>query len=152
LTGTFHCRLCPVWPPTAAQYVRSGAWTLGDPFGCLPRSGFCCKAPNRACWNVHALPAKKSKLLFFSSSKSFHVEGKSNSPFGDVHCIETSLPTKAVPKNYQELETKQIVHMCKYNHICIFGCIGHVFEVKMIYYVCIGKVSLESPLKSYKTT
>ena len=59
LTGTFHCRLCPVWPPTAAQYVRSGAWTVGAPSGCMPRSGFCCKAPNWACWNVHALPAKK---------------------------------------------------------------------------------------------
>ncbi len=59
LTGTFHCCWCPVWPLTAAQYVRSGAWTVGAASACLPRSGFCCKAPNRACWNVHALPAKK---------------------------------------------------------------------------------------------
>jgi hypothetical protein len=75
------------------------------------------------------------KILFFSSSKSFRLEGKSgDSPFGDVHCIETFLPTKAVHKNYQKLEKTQVVHMCKYNHFCIFGCIGHVLEVKMIYY------------------
>jgi len=76
------------------------------------------------------LLSKDSKLLFFSSSKSFHLEGKSNSPFGDVHCIETFLPTKAAHKNYQELETSQVVHTSKYNHICIFGCIGHVLKVK----------------------
>jgi hypothetical protein len=46
----------------------------------------------------------KDYKLLFSSSKSFHLEGKSNSPFGDVHCIETFLPTKAAHKNYQELE------------------------------------------------
>ena len=51
--------VCALFGPTAAQYVRSGAWTVGAPSGCLPRSGFCCKAPNWACWNVHALPAKK---------------------------------------------------------------------------------------------
>ncbi len=79
------------------------------------------------------------QLLFFSSSKSFHLEGKRNSPFADVHCIETSWPTKAEHKNYQE--TMLVVHMCQYNHICIFECIGHVLEVKRMYYGCIGKVS-----------
>ncbi len=64
-----------------------------------------------------------SKLLRFSSFKSFHLKGKSYSPFHDVHCIETSLPTKAAHKNYQELETTQVVHLCNFNHICIFGCI-----------------------------
>ncbi len=85
--------------------------------------------------------SKDSKLLFLSSSKSFHLEDKSNSPFDDVHCIETFLPTKAAHKNYQELETTQVIHICKYNHICIFGCFGHVLEVKKMFYGCIGKVS-----------
>ena len=59
LAGTFHCLLGPVWPPTADQCVRPGAWSVGAPCGCLPSSGFCWTAPNRACWNIHALQAKK---------------------------------------------------------------------------------------------
>ena len=59
LAGTFHCLLGPVWPPTADQCVRPGAWSAGAPCGCLPRGGFCWTAPNRACWNIHALQAKK---------------------------------------------------------------------------------------------
>ena len=59
--------------------------------------------------------------------------------------MSTALKRPCLPKlhtkNYQELETTQEVHKCKYNHICIFGCIGHVLEVKKMYYGCIGKVS-----------
>ena len=41
------------------QCVRPGAWSVEAPCGCLTSSGFCWTAPNRACWNIHALEAKK---------------------------------------------------------------------------------------------
>ena len=41
LAGTFHCLLGPVWPPTADQCVRPGAWSVGVPCGYLIGSGFC---------------------------------------------------------------------------------------------------------------
>jgi hypothetical protein len=45
LAGTFHCLLGPVWPPTADQCVRPGAWSVGVPCGCLPRGRFAGQHP-----------------------------------------------------------------------------------------------------------
>ncbi len=59
LAGSFHCFWGPVWPPTSAQCVRPEAWSVVAPCGCLTSSGFCWTAPYRACWNIHALSAKK---------------------------------------------------------------------------------------------
>ena len=59
LAGSFHRFWGPVWAPTSAQCVRPEAWSVGAPCGCLTSSGFCWTAPYRACWNIHALSAKK---------------------------------------------------------------------------------------------
>ena len=59
LAGSFHCFWGPVWASTSAQCVRPEAWSVGAPCGCLTSSGFCWTAPYRACWNIHALSAKK---------------------------------------------------------------------------------------------
>ena len=45
LAGTFHYLLGPVWPPTADQCVRPGAWSVGAPCGCLPRGRFAGQHP-----------------------------------------------------------------------------------------------------------
>ena len=43
-----------------------------------------------------------SNPVFFASSKSFHLEGKRDSPSGFVHCCETSTATRAAHKKNQK--------------------------------------------------
>ena len=77
-----------------------------------------------------------SKPLFFASSKSFHLEGKRDSPVGCVHCCETSTATRAAHKKNQKILIL-VQNMCQQHQICNFACIGHVFRKMEMYYVCI---------------
>ncbi len=143
--GSPHASFVQCWPHCGellflCEFPDSQVWRRLHPHENIRGLGSSKEGNLSECFQPESLLSKDSKLLFFSSSKSFHLEGKSNSPFGDVHCIETFLPTKAAYKNYQEHETTQVVHICEYNHICIFGCICYVLEVKMMYYGCIGKI------------
>jgi hypothetical protein len=76
-----------------------------------------------------------SNPLFFASSKSFHLAGKRDSPFGVVHCCETSRATRAAHKKNQK--TILVQNICQQHQIRIFACIGHVLQEKAMYYVCI---------------
>jgi hypothetical protein len=77
-----------------------------------------------------------SNPLSLAISKSFHLEGKRDSPSGFVHCCETSAATRAAHKKNQKM-LMLVQKMCQQDQICIFACIGHVFSKMEMYYVCI---------------
>ena len=153
LAGTFHCLLGPVRPPTADQCVRPGAWSVGAPCGCLPRGGFCWIASSRACWNIHALQAKKHVWCSHAMTVPTLQEPDSDPWAADSQnwrwprMCETSWDAWAAHTDKKSANSTGTTHMPTAS-IFFLHVLVMYWKEKAMYYVCICKFSLRTRIKT----